>query len=282
MEGCGPNAEQERYWNETAGPTWVALGDLLDRMIGPLGRAAMDRAALVPGERVVDVGCGCGDSTLELARCVGPAGAALGVDLSAPMLAVAAERARAAGLPQIRFEQADAQTHAFPPAAFDVLYSRFGVMFFSDPVAAFTNLGRALRPGGRLAFVCWRPLAANPWMSVPLGAAARVIPLPPPPVPDAPGPFSFGDGDRVLRILQGAGFADVVIDRHDDTLLLGAGVDQAVERVLRIGPAAAALREAADPTVRPRVAEAVRAALAPHATAEGVRMACAAWIVTAR
>jgi SAM-dependent methyltransferase len=281
MTTDGPNAEQQRYWNETAGPTWVRLNDQLDGMIAPLGRVAMDRAAFVRGERVLDVGCGCGDTTLEIARRVGAA-CVVGLDLSAPMLALARERAAAGGLADVRFEQADAQVHAFAPASVDVLYSRFGVMFFADPVAAFANLRRALRPGGRLAFVCWQELPVNPWMLVPLGAVAQVMPLPPPPAPGTPGPFSLGDRDRVQHILDDAGFVAVRIDPHEDTVTRAGTLDDAVEFMLQMGPAAAALREAPDQTLRPRAAEAVRAALAPYMTAEGLRMRGAVWIVTAR
>jgi SAM-dependent methyltransferase len=281
MTAEGPNTEQERYWNETAGPTWVRLSDQLDRMIAPLGRLAMERAALVRGERVLDVGCGCGDTTLEIARRVGAAGVT-GVDVSAPMLALARERARGAGLADVRFVQADAQIHPFTPASVDVRYSRFGVMFFTDPAAAVANLRRALRPGGRLAFVCWQELAKNPWMLVPLGAVAQVIALPPPPAPGAPGPFALGDAARVQGILDAAGFVAVDIQPHEDTITPAGTLDAAVEFLLQIGPAAAALREAPDPALRPRVAEAVRAALAPSAEAAGLRMRGAAWLVAAR
>jgi SAM-dependent methyltransferase len=250
-------------------------------MIAPIGRLAMDRAGLTTGEHVLDVGCGCGDSTLEIARRVGAAGV-LGCDVSAPMLALAAERARAAGLAEIRFVQADAQVHPFPPAAFDVVYSRFGVMFFADPAAAFTNLARALRPGGRVAFACWQELAKNPWMLVPLGGAAQVIPLPPPPAPGAPGPFSMGDPERVRRILTEAGLDQIVVAPYEDIVTRASGLDEAVEFMLQMGPAAAALREAVDPSLRPRVARAVRAALEPYVTSEGVRMRGSAWLVAAR
>jgi SAM-dependent methyltransferase len=234
----GPNVEQERFWNETAGPTWVRLNDLVDPMIAPLGRLAMERAALAPGERVVDVGCGCGKTWLELARRVAPGRTLTRGDVSAPNHAVARERAT--GRDGVRFERADAQTHAFAPSSFDVLYSRFGVMFFVDPTAAFANLRTALRPGGRAAFVCWQAVPSNPWMYVPVGAAAQVIPLPPPPAPDAPGPFSFGDPERVRGILSGAGFVDVDVAPYEGTLTLpgGGDVDATVEFLLQMGPAA--------------------------------------------
>src|SRR5947199_350388 len=202
LEPAGPNAEQIKYWNETAGPKWIAFQRLLDAQLEPLGRRTMDAAGSVGGERVLDVGCGCGDTTLELGRRVGPEGRVLGVDVSGGMVARAAEAAREARLRNVGFENADAQTHRFARGEFDVLYSRFGVMFFADAAAAFTNLRSALGPGGRLAFICWQALRENPWLAVPLAAAARHLTLPPPPAPDAPGPFSLGDPERVRGILS--------------------------------------------------------------------------------
>jgi len=282
MTSAGPNAEQEKYWNETAGPTWVRLNDVLDRMIAPIGGLAMDRARLVAGERVLDVGCGCGNTTVELARRVAPGGSVTGVDVSAPMLALARERA--AKVDGVRFEQGDAQVHPFPPSAFDVVFSRFGLMFFVDPTAAFSNLRGALRSGGRVAFVCWQPLPVNDWMRIPVMAAVQIIPLPPPPAPDAPGPFSFGDPERVRKILAGAGFVEIDVAPHEGTLTLpgGGDVDATVDFVLQMGPAAAALREAGDPDVRPRVATAVREALLPYVRPEGPRMPYACWLVSAQ
>jgi SAM-dependent methyltransferase len=282
LDTNGPNAEQIRYWNETAAPKWVEYHAVLDTQLEALGRTTMDRARLVAGERVLDVGCGCGATTRALAARVGPTGSAHGIDISAPMLARAAALTRDAGLANVRFTNADAQTQRFEPATADVLFSRFGVMFFADPPAAFRNLRGALRPGGRLAFVCWQPLVENPWLLVPLGAAAQLIQLPPPPAPGAPGPFAFGDPDRVRGILEQAGFAAVAFEPVRVTLTVGGGgLDEAVHFLLEgVGPTSAALREA-DPALRPRVFAAVREALAPFVTPEGVRMPAAAWIVTA-
>src|SRR5437667_9101391 len=205
LEPAGPNAEQIKYWNETAGPKWIAFQKLLDAQLEPLGRRTMDRARIAAGERVLDVGCGWGDTTLELARRVGPKGRVLGIDVSAGMVARAAETAGDAGLRNVLVENADAQTHRFPRGEFDVLYSRFGVMFFADAAAAFTNLRSALRPGGRVAFICWQALRENPWLAVPLRAGAGNPPLTPPPAPDAPRPFSLGEPQRVRAILLRAG-----------------------------------------------------------------------------
>jgi len=277
----GPNAEQIQYWNETAGPKWVALQAMIDEQIRPLGRAAMQRAELAPGVRVLDVGCGCGDTTVELSRRVTPGGSVCGIDISAPMLERARASAHAAGV-ETHFELADAQTHPFSPA-FDLCFSRFGVMFFTDPTAAFTNLRRALRPGGQLAFVCWQSLGENPWMTVPLGAALQHLPMPPLPAPDAPGPFAFADADRVRGILSGAGFGELVFEPVREELTLGGGgaLEATVDFLLQLGPAAALMREA-DPALRPRVVAAVRESLVPYVTANGVRMPSAAWVVTGR
>jgi SAM-dependent methyltransferase len=279
----GPNAEQIKYWNEIYGPRWVAQQELLDAQIAPLGRLAMDRVGIRTGERVLDVGCGCGDTTIEIAGRVGPSGAVTGVDITTVMLERARTRAREANLTHVHFENADAQTYHFAPDSFDVVFSRFGVMFFADPVAAFANLRAALRPGGRVAFACWQTLPQNSWLFVPLMAAAQHIPLPQPPAPGAPGPFSFADPERVRGILSQAGFADIALEAVLDTLLLGAGgdLDRALDLVLQTGPVAAALREAGTQKL-PLVVQAIRDALTPFVTPDGVRMACAAWIVTAR
>ncbi len=282
MDACGPNAQQVTYWNEQSGPIWVARQAALDRMIAPFGARAMEALAARPGERIVDVGCGCGDTSLALARQVGPSGAVLGVDVSEPMLARARERAAAEGIAQARFVAGDAQTHTFAAGSANALFSRFGVMFFIDPTAAFANLRTALEPDGRLAFVCWQERAANPWMTTVLAALASVVTLPPPP-PDAPGPFALGDRGRLRRIVDGAGFHDVAIDAFTPPVVLGGGgtLDESVEFALDLGPTAAALREGG-PDARPRIVAALREALAPFATPRGVAMASAAWIVTAR
>ena len=276
----GPNAEQIRYWNETLGPRWVEMEELLDAQIAPLGLSAMERARAARGERALDVGCGCGQTSLQLAERVGPAGRVLGIDVSAPMLARA--RARAAGRANLDFAEADAQTHRFERDG-DLVFSRFGVMFFADPPAAFANLHRALRPGGRIAFVCWQAIDRNAWMLVPLRALAGIAPVPAPPAPGAPGPFAFADPERLRGILSKAGFAEIALEPNEGELSLGAGgnLDRAVEFALQIGPVAAALREASA-DVRGRAADAVRTALAPLVTPRGVVAPYAAWIATAR
>lgn len=279
----GPNAEQIQHWNEIAGPKWVALQSLIDDQIGPLGELAMDRAAMGPGERVLDVGCGCGDTTLAIARRVGTEGNVTGVDISGVMLERARQVACEAGVVHARFEQADAQTHCFDSDSFDVVFSRFGVMFFAQPEEAFANFRRGMRARGRLAFVCWQALPENPWMFVPLMAALPLLPPIPLPAPDAPGPFALADRERVRGILERAGFADVAFEEVRSTLRVGGGgsLDQTVEFLLQMGPTAKAVREA-DPEVTRAIAAAIRDALQPFHGSDGVKMGSAAWIVTAR
>lgn len=282
LAASGPNATQIDYWNDTAGPKWVALQEALDRQIGPLGHAAMDAARVTPGDEVLDVGCGCGATSLELARRVAPGGRVVGIDVSTVMLEVARGAAERTATTGLSFENADAQTVGLPPGAFDVVFSRFGVMFFADPGAAFANLRRALHPGGRLAFVCWQPLGSNPWMALPLMAALQHMPAPAPAPPGAPGPFAFADPERVRGILGGAGFAEVALDPLEMELVVGGGrdLDGTVDFLLQMGPLGSALR-AADPDLRDRVAAAVRTAVEPFAEATGgVRMASAAWLAT--
>jgi SAM-dependent methyltransferase len=279
LPSTGPNAEQIHYWNRQLGPKWVALAPLLDGQNAPPGLIAIDRARIARGESILDVGCGCGETALQLAERVGPTGSVTGIDVAAVMLESA--RRRAAGFENVRFLNADAQTAPLPAARFDLVYSRFGMTFFADPEAAFANLRASLKPGGRLVFVCWQELARNPWLLVPSQAAAAHVPMPAPSPPDEPGPFSFSDPARVRQILAGAGFAEIAVDPLQYGLTVGGGVslDQAVGLMLEIGPTGAALRASRE--VRSTVAGALRGALAPLETEGGVRMDAAVWIATA-
>lgn len=272
-----PNAAQAEYWNQQAGPTWAEQQAPLDRQLEPLGRKVMAALALQPGERVLDVGCGAGATTLDLAAVVAPGGEAVGIDISRPLLEVARRRSQGAAGPS--FIEGDAQAYPFDGGRFDAVFSRFGVMFFADPKAAFGNLRRALRPGGRLAFICWRPPAENPFMMLPMQAALAHVEAPPPPEPGAPGPFAFADPDRVRAILGAAGFADIAITPNDQKI--GSGdLGTTLALALKVGPLGGLLRE--NPDKREVVIEAVRAALAAHEGPDGVKLDSAAWIVTAR
>jgi len=277
----GPNAEQIEYWNSERARKWVDLQERMDALIEAFGARAIERAELAAGERAIDVGCGCGGTTLELAGRVGPRGRVLGVDVSGVMLARARERARAAGLANVEFVEADAQTHALDAGAWDCVFSRFGVMFFAEPARAFANLRHALRRGGRVSFACWRAMPENAWVTVPFGALVKVIPPPPPPPPGAPGPFSFGDRERVRKILGEAGFAEIELAPYDAPLALGSSLDDAVEFAISAGPASR-LVEGASASDRARARDVVREALAPHARGGAVALGGAIWLVHAR
>lgn len=276
------NAEQAEYWNQQAGHKWVELQSFLDDQLRDLGEAAMDRLGAIAGATVLDVGCGCGTTTLSLARRVGPSGSATGVDLSAPMLERARAVASQAGVTNVAFHQADAQSHRFTER-FDAVYSRFGVMFFADPPAAFANLRGAMKPGGTVSFVCWRGLQDNEWMLVPLGAAFQHLPPPEMPAPGAPGPFAFADGERVRGILDAAGFSAVDIEPTDPLLRIGRGrpLDDIVHMLMQLGPAGRLLRDASA-DLQSRVAESIGAALRPYASDDGIAMRGAAWLVRAQ
>jgi SAM-dependent methyltransferase len=276
---ASPNADQITYWNSRAGETWAAMQKRIDAQIDPLGLTAIERLAPADGQKILDIGCGCGTTSFELARRVGASGHVTAVDISKPMLDVARRGAKEAQVTNITFLEADAQTYPFQPASFDVLFSRFGVMFFIDPVAAFKNLLAALKPGsGRLAFVCWRKLPENPWMATPLKAAMQHLPPQPPPDPLAPGPFAFVDAGRVRGILTEAGFADVGVTPHDQKIELGT-LDQAVEHCTRVGPLARLLAE--NPEAVAPVKETLRTTLHDYETDGVVRMDAGVWIVSA-
>ena len=272
---AGGNAAQIDYWNATAGQTWAAFQEQLDRQLDPLGAEAMRVLAPAPGERILDIGCGCGHTSFALAARVGTSGAVLGVDISQPMLAVASDRP---GTPAPAFRLADAQADDLGAGSFDGVFSRFGVMFFGDPTAAFTNIRRALKPGGRLTFVCWRPLSENPWMYVPIDAARPLLPPLPPSDPTAPGPFAFSNAERVRGVLTEAGFGAIAITPFD-TRIGSGGMEETLAISRRVGPLGAALRE--NPDHAEAVLNVVREALAAYLTPEGVLMPAAVWIVSA-
>ena len=277
-----PRASQS--FVEKGGEAWARMQDQTDALIEPLGRIAIERLGVVAGERILDVGCGCGQTLLQLADLAGPSGHVLGVDISPPMLGCARERV--AGRPTIALALGDAQTYTFARPAFDAVYSRFGVMFFDDHRAAFRNLRGAVRSGGRLSFVCWQEMAKNPWASLPLEAVMRL--LPESAMPDMlregrPGPFFMSDPARVRAILGDAGWTDVSIEPVEMPLHLGgaATLDEVVEYSLQIGPAARAMTDAPE-TLKPALVAALREAFAPFASARGVFIDGAAFVVVAR
>jgi SAM-dependent methyltransferase len=278
--GHDQNADQIAYWNGPGGQRWTDRQEAQDTMLAPVSNILIERAKAKAGERIVDVGCGCGVTTSALARKVGPTGHVFGVDISAPMLARARQTAPS-DLP-LDFVLADATVYPFDPASFDLLVSRFGVMFFADPALSFANMRRALRTSGRLAFACWREPRDNPWLMLPLQAVYKHAPKLPQLGPDDPGPFSFASEPRVQGILSRAGFSGIAMERCDLMLdvAIGRGLDAAVEAALEIGPASRAL-EGQPPEVRAAAKNSVREVLSPFATGQQVPLGASIWITTA-
>jgi ubiquinone/menaquinone biosynthesis C-methylase UbiE len=279
--GHDQNADQIAYWNGPGGQRWADRQQVQDILLAPILDILVDRAGPKAGERIIDVGCGSGATTIAFAKKVGPSGHVTGVDVSGPMLA-RARQGLPADLP-VDFVLADATVYPFVSASFDLLTSRFGVMFFADPALSFANMRKALRPSGRLAFVCWREPRENPFFMAPLQAAYRHVPKLPQQGPEDPGPFAFASEERVRRILAEAGFARVEMEPCPLMLdaAIGRGLDGAVQGALEIGPASRALEDQ-PAEIRAAAAESIREALAPFAKGDAVLLPASIWIVTAR
>lgn len=272
------NQDQVALWNDASGRAWVELQPMLDRMLVPFEAPLIDAGFPGRGGRVLDVGCGFGATTLAMAKRLGASGSAVGVDISEPLLTAAKSRAAAEGVRTVTFVQADAQTHSFEPDTFDAMISRFGVMFFDDPEAAFNNIRRAMRTGAKLAFVAWRSPAENPFMTTAKRAAEPLLTNMPTPDPTAPGQFAFADGDRVRRILQAGGWSDIDLQPLD---VEGTAAESELPvYATRLGPVGLALREV-DEAMRARVTEVVHAAFQPYIKNGVARFGMACWLVTA-
>ncbi|MCC8968313.1 class I SAM-dependent methyltransferase [Bradyrhizobium sp. Pear76] len=278
--GHPQNADQIAYWNGPGGQRWATRQAAQDIVLQPVLDLLIDRAAPEAGERIVDVGCGSGATTFALASKVAPAGHVLGVDVSEPMLTRARQSAQ--GLP-VEFALADATVYPFARESFDLLASRFGVMFFADPAASFANLHKAMKPTGRLAFACWQEPRENPFFMAPLQAVYKHVPKLPQLGPEDPGPFSFASEARVKRILGEAGFSGIAMEpcKVELDVATGRGMDAAIQGALEIGPASRALEGHPD-EVRSAAIASMREALAPFVKGDSVLLPGAIWIVTAR
>jgi ubiquinone/menaquinone biosynthesis C-methylase UbiE len=279
-QGHEQNADQIAYWNGPGGQRWAERQASQDILLAPVAELLIERAKPAPGERVLDVGCGSGATTIAFAQKVGRSGHVFGIDVSGPML----ERARQSTPKDapVDYALADATVYPFDPENFDLLVSRFGVMFFAEPVRSFTNLRRALRPTGRLAFACWREPRENPWMMTPLQAVYQHVPKLPQMAPEDPGPFAFASEERVRRILGEAGFKDIALEACPLALdlAIGRGLEAAVQSALEIGPSSRAL-EGHPAEVRAAAANSVREILTPFVSGQSVRLPGSIWMVSA-
>ena len=270
-----------QHWPHEATELYLREADRIEAINGPFGDVMLDTAALQPGERVLDVGCGHGTTTLDAAQRVTPAGAALGVDITASLLEQARQRASKASISNVEFVTADAQTYPFHEAAFDVAISRFGIMFFDEPEAAFANLGQAVRPGGRLVIVCPHDPLQSEWVAIAFAAAAPHVGLPDLGPPGAPGPFAFADGNRLEQTIQSGGFHDVTLETLVRPIRIGDNVDDVATFITSLPEG----RQLLAGKPRDKVAAAVDAlkdGFAPYATPDGVIINDTAWLASAR
>jgi SAM-dependent methyltransferase len=273
------NQDQIEFWNGPAGERWASAQDRIDHHLGLITEALVEVAAPKEGERILDIGCGGGTTAFMLRERLGPNGAVTGIDISAPILTVARARCHAANA-DVAFIEADASAYEFQ-SVFDLTFSRFGVMFFADPVTAFANIRKSLVANGRLAFVCWRAFKENDWSFVPYMGAKDLLPPQEPMDPNAPGPFAFADDTRVRSVLEEAGFKNVVVKPHDTIVNLGATVEGAVTEALTIGPLARAAAELNDAT-KAKIRERIAPELERYQTPNGITPPAAVWLVKAR
>jgi ubiquinone/menaquinone biosynthesis C-methylase UbiE len=274
-------------WNHIIAPKYLRFRHILVDGLAVHGTMALARGGPSIGEQVLDVGCGLGDSTIALGQQVGRDGRVLGIDCCESFLALARQDAVLANAANVSFENADAATRAFDrePPVFDFCFSRFGTMFFTNPVTAMRNVGSALKPGGRLSMVVWRALADNEWMALPKRVSLQHLPPPDDQAPSCgPGPFSMAGREVVIDLLGAAGFCDIRLHRNDARVTVGKTVDEAIDFQLAMGPAGEIVREAGPlgESKRPLIVAELRSRLAPFATASGVVMESSSWAVTAR
>jgi SAM-dependent methyltransferase len=281
-EATSANAAQREYWNTVAGPRWVGLEGFVERRIRAVNDLLLERSGVEPGGAVLEIGCGTGAFTEPLARAVGERGTVVGADISAAMLAGARKRLAEAGLGNVSLLEADAQTHKFEPGRFDLIASRFGVMFFEDPAAAFANLIGASRRGGRLCFACWGSLDENRHWLIPYEVALRHLGPPKPRPARAPGPMAFADADYVRSFLGSAGFADIVVDRTHPEVFASAPAEEAGHACL-MGPSARLIDEKQpDDATRQTIRREIEDAFAAYFRAASVTLPSTVLLVTAR
>ena len=274
------NADQIEFWNSAAGEQWVKGQENMDRTLAGFGQLAITALAPKSGEAILDVGCGCGATSLALMETMGH-GNVLGVDISAPMLARAEERSIELNLASVKFQKADAAVYDFDENSLDGVFSRFGVMFFDDAVAAFANIRSGLKPGGRLSFVCWRPIPDNQWTLVPMMAAFEHIERPAPPAAGAPGPFAFGDKDRTKKMLEDAGFNNVSIEAKNLPMAFSIAPDKPLGlQFAEMGPVGRLLINAPDDK-KTAIIESMTTALEPFVQGNQAVLDGAVWLVTA-
>ncbi|MFV1984699.1 MAG: class I SAM-dependent methyltransferase [Thiohalomonadales bacterium] len=282
MKNSVVNTDMSDYWNGDGGRNWMRFQQRLASSLQPFGQRAMLAMNFSGGEKILDIGCGCGDTTFEIAQAVGASGYVQGIDISELILQQGRNRLKTFGLDNIRFKCVDAESNRFTVNSFDAAYSRFGVMFFNDPVVAFTNISEVLVPNGRVSFICWQPIAANQWVTLPLDIVNNHVTNTPVINADLPGAFSFGDKNKVVRILQAAGFVDISIEKFEIKFNVGNTIDEAVIFLSHLGPASSVIEDPdIDATTKNAIGNDLHNSLIRYETAEGVNLDAATWVVTA-
>jgi SAM-dependent methyltransferase len=275
---------QSEYWNGNAGKKWASLANNQDTLLGKLGEVTMDSAGLSPGQTVLDIGCGSGGSTFEISRRIGADGTVWGVDISKPMLDIATARLTSHGIGNVKFSEADVTTFDFTDHFFDVAFSRFGVMFFEDPVASFSSIANSLKSKGVLAFCCWRSLSKNEWFELPLNVGLKYCdrsdPMDAAGPSYAPGPMAFKDQDRIDKILNESGFSNISIEDYKSTLVVGPTPIIAANNLMDVGPLYRLIQNS-DDNIKALVKTELKQQLTHHVTPKGVELNSNVWIVTA-
>ena len=275
------NKDQKEFWNGQKGNIWVSLEQKIDMMLDPLGNAALKVLAPKINERVLDIGCGTATTTLKIAKLVGDNGVVTGVDISKPMLECAKQKAKKKLKHNIDFVLADCQNHEFEFDSYDAVFSRFGVMFFGDAIAAFSNLKKATKAGGRLTFVCWADRLENEWMEVSTKVASQILELPPKSAPKEPGPFAFEDLEYLKKILVKAGWSKVEIKKYSTRNSVGKTVKESANFLSRMGPMSVPF-EGAEEAIKRKVILSLEKSFSNYLTDNGVKMNFSTWIVTAQ
>jgi len=277
------NFGMDEYWNGNGGQKWLSFQEFMDGFLMSFGRQAMNAAHIRQGDHVLDIGCGCGETSIDISRQVGSEGYVHGLDISGLLVDKAMANKALAEAKNITFHLGDAQKFNFDKALSDLVFSRFGMMFFDDPVAAFSNMRQALKVNGRLAFACWNSVKDNEWVRLSLDVVGRHLALPQPAEIGEPGPFSLADPQRIYRILDDAGFSHIEIEQFNTPVIIGSKVEETCHFLTQMGPAGSVISEAeADESIIANIFADLHEELMPHKTEKGVILNAAAWIVTAR
>ena len=278
--GSVVNLDQQKFWNEVKGEFWVNLKERIDSLLFPFGEAALEELAVKPGERVLEIGCGTGASSMRLSNLVGRGGEVLAVDLSKPMLEKAKNTGKSLGINNVSFLEVDAEVFSLPQSQYDAVFSRFGVMFFEDPIKAFRNFNVALKPGGRLSYVCWAAREDNPWIRVPTAAAREFLDIPPAPPQDSPGQFAMEREERIKQVLDESGWLNMHVKKFELEHLMGTNAHDAATFICQMGPMSEPFSLASS-RIREDCIAAVEGALESFEVEDGVRMKFSTWLVTA-